>query len=376
MSAINDFHRKAMDFAALALMERSRGNIEAASAVFEQALENELAAIKELEELGSMAEPTYSVLHRSAGTLALDCNQFRLAEQLAAKGLAHTPHADVAEELRDLLGQIDFQRHLELKGVELGEGEIQVSLAGRGVGYGTARLSDFTRVVSNFETLVYRIVERARNLPFRERGRPIKGIQDGYQPFASVPRPGSFAVSLKLGRPVGQLSFPGMIDTDEIISEFLDLMDLVNRSRITELKERIPEPSYLRNFLGLAKNMAPDGKRIRQVGFTAMNGGATRSVSVTRPALDFPMPPPEEPPSSKTVEISGVLRYADATRGSGNQIRVVSEGGDQYVVAVPSGMMNDIVRPMWDSDVIISGVLKGKVIVLHDIRESDTDLSE
>ena len=115
MSAINDFHRKAMDFAAHALMERSRGKIEDASANFRRALENELAAIRELEEMGSTAEPTYSVLHRSAGTLALDCNQLRLAEQLAAKGLYHTPHAEIAEELRDLLGQIDFQRHLELR---------------------------------------------------------------------------------------------------------------------------------------------------------------------------------------------------------------------------------------------------------------------
>ena len=257
----------------------------------------------------------------------------------------------------------------------LGEGEVQLSLAGRGVGYSTARLSDLTRIVSNFETLVYRIVERSRNLPFRERGRPIKSIQDGCRTFASVPRPGSFALSLKLGRPIGQLSSPGMLDTDEIISEFMDLMDLVNRSRIDEIRERIPDPAYLRNFFGLAKKVAPDGERVRQVGFTAMQGGATRSISVTRPALHIPMPSPEEP-SSETVEISGVLRYADAIRGSGDQIKVVTEDGDQHSVEVPQGMMNDIVRPMWDSVVTLSGVRKGNVIVLNDIRESEVETSE
>ena len=111
MSEINRLHDRAMDLTALAFMERARGNAEKASELFESALECELAAIEALDEY---IEPTFSVLHRSAATLALDCNQYRVAERLAAKALGQEPPAEIAEELRDVLeqAQISFRRRL------------------------------------------------------------------------------------------------------------------------------------------------------------------------------------------------------------------------------------------------------------------------
>ena len=100
MSSIKDHHHQAMDFAGLALSERMRGNANQAIEYFEKALEQELAAIKAMAE---PEEPTYSVLHRSAATLALDCNRLRQAEQIAATALSQNPHPEIAEELRDLL---------------------------------------------------------------------------------------------------------------------------------------------------------------------------------------------------------------------------------------------------------------------------------
>ena len=88
MSEVNDLHNRAMDLAELALVERLRGNMEGAANFARQALESELTAIQELKE---PVEPTYSVLHRSAGTLALQCHEYRLAERIAAKALAQEP---------------------------------------------------------------------------------------------------------------------------------------------------------------------------------------------------------------------------------------------------------------------------------------------
>ena len=177
MSAINEHHDAAMDFAHFALLERARGNTEEAAALFEKALENELAAIQDMEARGSFAEPTYSVLHRSAGTLAMDCKQYRLAERLAAKGLAHAEHPEIAQELRDLLEQVNFHRRLELKGVELGDGEMQLSLSGPEVGSGTALLSDLTRIVGNVEDFIYRIIEWTRDSSVPREGTPAQGYQ-------------------------------------------------------------------------------------------------------------------------------------------------------------------------------------------------------
>ena len=116
MSAVNDFHNRAMDLTEHALLARRRGDNEAALPLFEQALEYEVAAIESMDEY---IEPTFSVLHRSAGTLALDCNQLRRAEKLAATALAKDPPPEITAELRDLLGHVHSQMRRELEGVAM-----------------------------------------------------------------------------------------------------------------------------------------------------------------------------------------------------------------------------------------------------------------
>ena len=72
----------------------------------------------------------------------------------------------------------------------------------------------------------------------------------------SPPRNGSFAVMLQFGSPV-QLPLPGMSPSAVIVDEFMDLIELVNKSRVNEIQELIPDQAYLRNFYGLAKKIAP-----------------------------------------------------------------------------------------------------------------------
>ena len=62
-----------------------------------------------------------------------------------------------------------------------------------------------------------------------------------------------------------------------------------------------------------------------------------------------------------------MLRFADATGDESNIIKIVNDEGRRRSVKVPEGMMNDIVRPMWDSKVVIKGLRKGRSIVLQDI---------
>ena len=108
MDALDKFHNKAMEVAFFAEQERRRGNEKRAAELFDQALELELKAFDEITE---SVEPTYSILHRSAGWLALDCNKPRLAEQLACKALAGELYPKIAEELRDLLAETYARMH-------------------------------------------------------------------------------------------------------------------------------------------------------------------------------------------------------------------------------------------------------------------------
>ena len=112
MSIPKDPHHRAMGLVAQGFMAQMSPDPDAAIPLFEQALELEKAAIAALPE---PIEPTYSVLHRSAGWMAFHCRQFRQAERVACQGLAGDPPDDIAAELRELLAQIYAQRCLSVR---------------------------------------------------------------------------------------------------------------------------------------------------------------------------------------------------------------------------------------------------------------------
>src|SRR5215218_2005638 len=118
MSQVARLHHEAMELCDQAMVAQSRGHLLEARDLFRQAFELERDAAGLLsDDLGF--EPTRSVLHRSAASLAIDCRDYRAAERLIATALAGDPPEEIANELRDLLEQVHFDRHLDLRGVEL-----------------------------------------------------------------------------------------------------------------------------------------------------------------------------------------------------------------------------------------------------------------
>lgn len=104
MNSLTKHHDRAMDFAELAEAARLRKEATRHSELLQKALAEELKAIALCNE-DDVPEPTYSILHRSAAALAIDCRQFRQAEKLSAKALAGEPPPEIAEELRELLAR-------------------------------------------------------------------------------------------------------------------------------------------------------------------------------------------------------------------------------------------------------------------------------
>lgn len=367
---INEFHAQAMNQAEMAFIAKLKGDLDYSKELTLQAFENERRAA-ELLVRDFKNEPTRSILHRSAASLALDCEEYREAERLIAAALFGNPPNEIAEELRDLLEQVYFQRHLELRGITLSPDELQMSIAGEEVGFGMANSDEFLKRVSNTETLIYRTAERKMERPFRERGRISSFISKEFRLFLSVPRHASFAISLKIGGTIGQLN----LFSNEVIDELLNCFDLFNKKKGDELKKKIADESYYANFMGLAKQIAPDGKKVKVVGFTAAMKGTEKKVALTVPQMKVPA---AEVPSLieekiKRVTVKGQLRYADSTRLKGGEIKLIEEDGTRHDIIVPAGMMSDIVKPLWEDTVIVSGPIVRRKIHLEDITKAEED---
>lgn len=123
MSDIQEKHTIAMDLAEAAFDAKLRGDLEQASKLTRQAFENEQAAAaliaNQLE-----AEPTRSVLHRSAANLAIHCGELQAAERLIATALSGNPPTEIAEELKDLFIQINLRPYVQRHGINVDDEQI------------------------------------------------------------------------------------------------------------------------------------------------------------------------------------------------------------------------------------------------------------
>jgi hypothetical protein len=124
MSRIQELHQQAMNLAEQADLAKLRGETAAMQDLLRQAFELEHQAAQQVAPLIG-TEPTRSVLHRSAATLAIACGELATAEQLIITALTGSPPTDIAEELKDLFMQLNLRRYLERRGVQLPEDQLQ-----------------------------------------------------------------------------------------------------------------------------------------------------------------------------------------------------------------------------------------------------------
>ena len=111
LEQINDLHERAMSLAEAAIVAHTEGDAATSRERFQDALELAREAAARIASHVS-EEPMRSVLHHSAASLALNCEEYRLAEKLLAVGLAGDPPAEIADEMRDLMEQVYSHREL------------------------------------------------------------------------------------------------------------------------------------------------------------------------------------------------------------------------------------------------------------------------
>lgn len=375
---MNDLHHRAMSLMDEAHLARLNGSevryLELTNSAFLLESEAAWALVGELE-----LEPTRSVLFRSAASLALEIKNAREAERLISAALAGTPPNEIAEELRDLLEDVYFARHLELRGVTLAPGELQMTIDGDAVGFGIAKSESFVQRLRDFEKLLYRTAERRMGRDFRERGRVTKDLANNFELYLSVPRAASFAVTLRLGQS-DQMQLPGVDFSSDTIDDLLNALEVFASGDETALEEIIPDETYRTNFVGLVERISPDGEQVKTVGFTVGNRGGERKVALTRPKSEIRRKKSsamltDRKPVDEELVIIGILLEADATNRKEGVIEIVPASGPSTKVTVPRGMMSDIVKPMFEEWVQVVAVSRDNKLhlVSIDIAENNEE---
>ncbi|MCG6137367.1 MAG: hypothetical protein MET45_22495 [Nostoc sp. LLA-1] len=121
-----------MDLAEMAQIAKLRGDFVSASQFSRQAFEKERLAA-DLITSNLDAEPTRSVLCRSAATLAIDCGEVQAAERLIAIALCGNPPQEIAEELKDLFVQINIHKYFARRGITFDEAQLHSFVSGKSV---------------------------------------------------------------------------------------------------------------------------------------------------------------------------------------------------------------------------------------------------
>lgn len=357
-----ELHNIAMSLVDEALHLRMKGESEKACRKFSEAFNYENDAVSSALKEG-LGEPSTSILIMSAAYLAYDAKLLNESEKMIGLALSRELSEEIREQVKTLYDNINFSRHLDLHGIVLQDNEVQISLAGDGVASGMIREDVFFEKLSTINKLFQRSAERKENRPFRKKGRPASDITDRYCTFLSSARAGSYAVTLRIGgyNSPSIDSFQSAANT--LIEDVLTNLSLVDAGDMNSLIERIPDMTYLENFVNLSKELAPDGSQLKLVGLTYIKNGQENPVPFKRKRSEFKeiisevsrysLSSTEESQESVVEEIiTGVLSGADSPSGRVLIREDVQKSGRRLEIQVPAGL-TDIVKTYYDDCVSV-----------------------
>lgn len=370
---VKRLHREAMEFVDESFIVQLEGNRDQFLHLTRLAFEKEVAAADLMVDEEEI-EPTRSVLHRGAATLAYRCEMYEEAKRLVYRALAGMPPPDIEEELNDLLGNVK----LALSGWQLGKHELQMSLEGDEVGHGLVSIKELTSRATTIHGLVQIAVKSGIRRMENFTQDMLNNVKE-VAPYIVGVSPGSFNVSLRFGTPL-QNELPGFEEFDEIIEPFLENLRLFDQGEYDALEKNIVDPGDYRDFVNAAKELAPDGDRISSVKFQARVGGQLKIVTFNRIQKELSeVPLPDVPETSvtfqatdKTISKTGVLMLAD---GYETECELVTQDDGKWVIEGHEITIDTIARAYYKKTVLVKGKRMKKTNLVNRIwLESEEDI--
>jgi hypothetical protein len=375
MTTVNELHLKAMDLADEAFQLRRSGEQASATLFFLKALELERAAALLLPP-NEEAEPSRSILYRSAASLAYNGEDYTTAERLVAQGLSGFPPIEIKEELKNLYEDINFKRHLQAHGIVLSDNQWVMTIHGNATSFGGTLVEPLMDRVERVTALFYRTVERLLGIDYRTTGGTAREIKEAYGLYVKAFAPSSFAVSFQIGAPKQQISLfedqepRKPVEADLVVDELMKCLEIWESEKTEILKERIGNDTYYQNFVGIAKQIAPDGDAVKLVGFKAIRRGEEKPVTLRKNRKQLREPARLSTLSDRaplTTHLRGVLRFATSPQSKKYGTVHLTDAEGMHIVRVPIAIMKDVVQPYYEERVEITAVRKGRHLYLEEI---------
>ena len=373
MNTLEALHDEAMDLAEEAFSAKRSGEAERARALFRESLARE-SQVVEMVKARFDYEPTRSIILLGAASLASNTGELDLAKRLAYMGLSGTPPDNVRDDLEHLLSETTMELEAAAAARELPSTAIGLAIDGSAVVADYTEAEPFVSRVTSLARLFRRTYERVRGEPYRETGCPNLAVRVASRPFMSLTQPGSYRVTLRFGV---QGELPVIGTSQQAIQDLMGKLEVLQSQGLGALDAAIPDPAYRNNFVGLAKRLAPDGRHVSSVLLAANVGEEVSTLPLSQDLQRIPVRPiarGRHPGKGKPVEVMGLLRHASKEEDEESSIRLVDEGGKRHVILVPTGMMNDIVKPLWDEQVRVTGMKVGRLITMENITPVSTDV--
>lgn len=349
------WHQQSEQLAAEASIAYRRNEFDLARSLYARAADAEQKALQEVDAGKSRTRGITAV---SAVSLWFKAGLFQKAEQLAYLTLSAGDLPEFAStELRTLVQAIWTEGSKKEAGVSFLPGQVYVSVKGGEVITGGAPLDLIVDKVQTIQSIFYRTIEEAKEMPLRTRGGPIREIQDACRPWLFQAPPGSYQFSIAIQEPAQKDLFKKEVEPDQIAERFLEILRATVADDPTQLETLVPNEGYRSTFLKLARNLAPSGKTFEKLEVRSASDSTPISLSpdtrrVIGAALRSKAPIAKSAPEQTEVILNGTLRAVDLDK---DFIDVSVDGKSQHVIGLKD-TLDDVIGPMVNRRVIVRGI--------------------
>jgi hypothetical protein len=144
------------------------------------------------------------------------------------------------------------------------------------------------------------------------------------------------------------------VQPEAVADAFFDFMNVLNTGTAEQLERLVPEQGYREALLKLTRNVAPAGKRVREIGIYRPRHGRIQAVYLTdaiasrvKDAL-----PRKQEADSPREELYGILR---ALHLDENWLELTLQDGTHQKCNTLPDMLDDVVGPMVNRRVHLTG---------------------